>query len=117
MLAAQIQASSPISELISWIESNLTEPLNVKQLADRVAMSERNFYRHFVRLLGTTPARMVETLRLDQARNLLTSDVPIKRVAERTGFSNAAQLTIAFERRFGMRINDYLTNNHRQDSV
>ena len=65
-------------------------------------MSERSFHRKFTSVMGETPAHFVETLRLDQTRLLLNAGVSLKEIAARTGYSTAAQLSKAFERRFGM---------------
>jgi transcriptional regulator GlxA family with amidase domain len=58
-------------------------------LAARVGMSERNFVRRFRASTGHTPAASVQRLRLEAARQLLvTTALPIKRVAERCGFGS-----------------------------
>jgi transcriptional regulator GlxA family with amidase domain len=50
-------------------------------------MGERSFSRHYEEATGHTPARAVETLRVEAARSLLPdSQVPMKRVAQRRGF-------------------------------
>ncbi|HEX8956353.1 MAG TPA: GlxA family transcriptional regulator [Burkholderiaceae bacterium] len=102
VLRAQTRADAPFSKLIQWMKENLSEVLDVPRLAAWVAMSERNFHRKFTDALGETPARFVETLRLDQVRLLLATRASLKEIAGRTGYSTAAQLSKAFERRFGM---------------
>lgn len=59
------QASSvgPISDLQSWILSHLNEDLSVDKLAERAAMSPRNFTRVFTRETGAPPARYVAEAR------------------------------------------------------
>lgn len=102
LLHAQSQAGAPFSELIDWIGEHLSEPLDVPRLAARVAMSERSFHRKFTHSLGETPAHYVETLRLDRARQLLGNASSLKQIALQTGYATAAQLSKAFERRFGI---------------
>lgn len=102
VLTAQSHANAPFAALIDWMRDNLSEPLDVPRLADRVAMSERTFLRKFTQSTGKTPANFVETLRLDQARNLLAAGLSLKEIAARTGYSSGAQLSKAFDRRFGM---------------
>ncbi|GGC48174.1 GlxA family transcriptional regulator [Chelatococcus reniformis] len=102
VLTAQAKAESPFADLIGWIQANLAAPLDVPALAERVAMSERSFHRKFVAATGATPARFVETARLDAARLMLSRGLALKAVAVRVGLYPPARLTEAFERRFGM---------------
>jgi len=48
---------------------NLNKPLTVPMLAERVAMSPRNFARVFIKEMKTTPAKFVERLRIEAARD------------------------------------------------
>lgn len=102
MLRLQSRAGAPFSELLEWMAAHLDQPLDVPQLAARMAMSERSFYRRFTEAAGETPARMVETLRLDRARELLATPASLKQIAAQSGFGTAARLSKAFERRFGV---------------
>ena len=102
LLSAQTKADAPFANLIQWMGEHLSENLEVPRLAARVAMSERSFHRKFTAATGETPAHFVETLRLDQARSLLSARIALKEIAARTGYANAAQLSKAFERRFGL---------------
>jgi len=102
VLSAQANADAPFAKLIHWMCEHLMETLDVPRLATRVAMSDRSFHRKFTGSTGETPARFVETLRLDQTRLLLASGITLKEIAAKTGYASAAQLSKAFERRFGM---------------
>lgn len=102
-LAAQAQASDRFRELLAWIAENPTENLGVLELADRAAMSERNFGRLFKAQTGMTPATYVELVRLDRAKMLLeTTKWPLARVADRSGLGTVATLIRAFNRRLGV---------------
>jgi transcriptional regulator GlxA family with amidase domain len=102
LLQAQAKADSPFAELIGWIMSNLHAPLDVAALAERAGLSERTFHRRFVAATGDTPARFIESARLDAARMLLSRGASLKAVASRVGLAPAARFTEAFERRFGV---------------
>jgi transcriptional regulator GlxA family with amidase domain len=102
VLTAQVRGDSPFADLIGWIGANLDAPLDVPALADRAGLSERTFHRRFVAATGVTPARFVETARLDTARMLLARGLSLKSVAAQVGLFPAARLTEAFERRFGV---------------
>jgi transcriptional regulator GlxA family with amidase domain len=102
LLRAQTSADSSFRELIDWLQTNLDRPLNVPRLAERAGLSERSFHRHFVAATGQTPARFIETLRLDAARMLLAQGLSLKAIAAQVGLSPATRLSDAFRRRFGV---------------
>ncbi|MCW5707252.1 helix-turn-helix domain-containing protein [Shinella sp.] len=102
VLKAQVKGDSPFADLIGWIQSNLDAPLDVPSLAARSGLSERTFHRRFVAATGETPARFVETARLDTARMLLSRGLSLKSVAAEVGLFPPARLAEAFERRFGV---------------
>lgn len=102
LLRAQARADSPFAELMSWMQANLDRRLDVPSLAARAGLSERSFHRKFLAATGQTPARFVETLRLDAARMLLSQGLSLKAIAAQVGLAPTARLTEAFERRFGV---------------
>jgi transcriptional regulator GlxA family with amidase domain len=89
--------------LIQWMREHLNEPLTVEQLAERAAMSPRNFARVFHAETGTTPAKALERLRVDAARNAIeTTHHSLEQIAETTGFRDPGRMRRAFMRTFGM---------------
>ena len=82
--------------------------MSVPSLADRVAMSPRNFARVFARRTGTTPAKFVEAARLESSRRRLEdTNSPVDGIAQDCGFGNAERLRKAFQRRFRITPQDY----------
>ena len=62
-------------------------------------MSERSFSRRYAETTGQTPARAIEKLRVEAARNMLTdSQFPLKRVAQRCGFGSEETMRRSFLR-------------------
>jgi transcriptional regulator GlxA family with amidase domain len=107
-LAAQAAERKSLQELQVWIAENLAKDLSVEVLADRVAMSGRNFSRVFASELGNTPARYVEQVRVEAARTLLAStDDSVDRIANRCGFSSAEVLRRCFVRHFKVAPSQY----------
>jgi transcriptional regulator GlxA family with amidase domain len=101
LLQSQMRSSGQFRELIDWMQSHLSERLDVPTLAARISVSERSFYRKFTEATGLTPARYVQLLRLDAARLLLTRPGSIKGIAGKVGLSSA-RFAAAFEQRFGI---------------
>jgi transcriptional regulator GlxA family with amidase domain len=85
--------------LQAWIVSNPQKDLSVEQLAERMSMSPRNFSRLFCQEIGLTPAKFVERVRLEAAKNMmLQTDLPMESVAVNCGFGNAEQMRRTFQR-------------------
>jgi transcriptional regulator GlxA family with amidase domain len=79
--------------------ANLARDLSIDLLAERVAMSPRNFSRRFVEAMKVTPRQYTEMLRIDAARRLLTDgNAPVSRVAARCGFASEEAMRQAFQR-------------------
>jgi transcriptional regulator GlxA family with amidase domain len=88
--------------LLGWARERLAEPLGVERLADRAAMSPRHFARAFAAETGVTPAKAIERLRIEAARERIeSSPEPIDRIAEHVGFGDAERMRRAFVRAFG----------------
>lgn len=107
-LSAQTGAGSDFSELHGWTAANLRQDLRVEALADRMKMAPRTFARVYRSKCGVTPAKAVETLRLEAARRLLESgNAPLKRIAMLTGLSDEQTLRRTFVRVLGVAPADY----------
>ena len=107
-LAGQLAETEPVRDVQEWIADNLDADLSVPALAACAHMSERNFARVFAREVGMTPARYVESLRLERARLALSeSGQPVAEVARRCGFGTATTMRRVFERRLRVRPTDY----------
>jgi len=88
--------------LLGWMREHLDEALTVDVLAAQAAMSPRNFARRFLEETGVTPARAVERLRIEAARDLVETGLdPMDRIAARAGFGDVERMRCAFLRAFG----------------
>jgi transcriptional regulator GlxA family with amidase domain len=109
----QINSPGPIGELLKWILDNLTGDLCVEKLAEKVAMSPRNFSRVFTRETGISPARYVAEARLAAARERLEqSNDTLERVAEQTGLGSAINLRRIFEKQLHLTPGEYRQRFH-----
>lgn len=87
--------------LHAWIVENLRSDLSLERLAGQAKMSLRSFARHYHTATGRTPARAIEEIRIETARQLLDQGHPVARVAGRCGFGSEETLRRAFLRRLG----------------
>jgi transcriptional regulator GlxA family with amidase domain len=71
-------------------------------------MTERTFSRLFHKETGITPAAFVEAARIDRAKAFLeSSDWPLARIAERSGFRSLDTLHRAFLAQAGVTPGEY----------
>jgi transcriptional regulator GlxA family with amidase domain len=102
-LASQASEMTSIRELQIWIAEHLGSRLSVEDLADRMAMSSRNFERVFTREVGTTPSQFVLQMRVEAARRQLErTNRGLKEVARAAGFGNVDGMRRAFVRLLGI---------------
>ena len=102
-LQAQAADTAPLREVQAYIAEHLHEDLAVDRLAQCAAMSTRNFSRAFAREVGVTPARYVESLRVEAARRLLHSTGrPVEDIASACGFGTPETMRRTFMRRVGV---------------
>ena len=102
LLKLQMSDREPLRDLQSWMLEHLHLPLTVEDLALQVHMSPRNFARSFVAAAGTTPARFLETLRLEAARRRLEETArSMDQIASECGFGSAEVMRRSFVRNLG----------------
>ena len=108
LLRLQMSDREPLRALQGWILEHLRLPLTVEDLAAQVHMSPRNFARSFVAGVGTTPARFLETLRLEAARRRLEeTNRSVDQIAGECGFGSAEVMRRSFVRNLGVAPTDY----------
>ena len=95
-------ASGRFDSLIGWVRTNLAGDIRVETMAEKAGMSPRNFARIFRAETGTTPARFVEKLRLEAARQQVeTTGLSLQKIATDTGFSDPERMRVAFVKAYG----------------
>jgi transcriptional regulator GlxA family with amidase domain len=98
-LSLQLTDRTPLRELEAWVLDNMQKPLTVPVLAQRVAMSPRNFARVFAKEMKTTPAKFIERLRVEAARRRLEeSHNSMEMIAGECGFGNVNSMRNVFQR-------------------
>lgn len=84
-------------DLPVWVRAHLSRKLDVETLADVAAMSSRTFVRQFKAQFNETPARWVQSLRVEAAmQHLENRDLSLGRIALVTGFRDEQALRRAF---------------------
>jgi transcriptional regulator GlxA family with amidase domain len=107
-LAAQFSEDDKLRELQLWILDHLERDLSVAALAERVAMSERNFTRRFTAGVGISPAHYVARARLEAARRKLEeNNLRVAQVARHCGFGTEETMRRTFVAELGVSPSDY----------
>lgn len=86
-----------LGNTIDWALAHLDQQITVDAMATHARMSTRNFTRRFTEATGSSPARWLMNLRLDESRRLLErTNLPIEAVARGSGFGSV----VTFRQRF-----------------
>jgi len=94
--------SDRIRDALAYAKRNLRRTLSVEELAGVAHLSARQFTRAFRAETGQSPAKAVESLRVEAARTMVEeSGHSIDTVARETGFSDPERMRRAFIRKFG----------------
>ncbi|GAA0528858.1 transcriptional regulator GlxA family with amidase domain [Rhizomicrobium palustre] len=102
-LQFQSRGHDRFSDLTAWIVRNLHADLSVEVLAARARLGARHFSRLFAAQFGMPPARYIERLRLDEARQRLSATrQSIEAVSVAVGYASPDAFRRAFERHFGV---------------
>lgn len=102
--------SERIKATVEWLNENYGGRISIANMAERALMSERNFLRRFRAEIGHTPHEYLSQIRLESARQLLlTTALPVDKVARHCGLFNGDHLRKHFLKRFGMSPAEYRT--------
>jgi len=97
-----------IRSVEAWLQQNFRDDVPVRILADRAAMSERTFMRHFKAATGLQPAAYVQALRIEAAKALLEQgDRPIQAISAEIGYEDVGFFRTLFKRSTGMTPAEY----------
>jgi transcriptional regulator GlxA family with amidase domain len=102
-LDVPVPGESPIRSLVDGIVADPAGDHRVPVLAERASLSERHLSRVFLEQTRITPARFVERVRVEAARDLLEGGpTPVEVVADCCGFGSAETMRRAFLRVLGV---------------
>jgi transcriptional regulator GlxA family with amidase domain len=95
--------SDRIQLALEYARKNLAQPLRVDDLAQAANLSPRQFGRIFQAETGQSPAKAIEQLRLETARNMIERGRhPLEVIARETGFRDRSHLREVFVRECGV---------------
>jgi transcriptional regulator GlxA family with amidase domain len=99
---------SRAEEAARWIAENCERPITVADVCAYTLMTARTLSRQFKEVTGMTPAGYLLEMRFDRACELLVStQLPIDKIARRCGFSSGMTLAKLFRRRLSASASEY----------
>jgi AraC-like DNA-binding protein len=92
-----------IAKVISYIQDQYSENLEVATLAAKANMSQSSFYSYFKAVTSSSPAQYIKAIRLHAARrNMLFDNLSASDAAYNIGYSSPSQFSREYRRFFGV---------------
>ena len=94
--------SDRVQDALDYARRNLAKRLSVEELAAAACLSPRQFSRVFRLETGMSPAKAIESLRLEAARLMLEQGrLPVETIARSNGFRDRERMRRSFLRAYG----------------
>ena len=91
-----------IEKACEYMEQRFTERIYLEQICHHAGLSKSTLLRAFTKSKGVTPYRYLETIRINEAKKLLSEGVLPVEAAIRTGFSDQSHFTNYFNQFIGL---------------
>lgn len=92
-----------IDRLLGIIGADISAPPSIREMADMAGLSPYYFIRVFTGVMGVTPKQYILSLRMNQARYLLsTTRLEIREIAQMVGYRSESAFCTAFRNIFEM---------------
>lgn len=102
-----------ITGALGYIRENAGNSLLVDDVAQHVGVSRRKLERHFLQVMGRTPADQIRHVQFERAKELLAgTNRPIPEVAEAAGFASPEYMATVFRKNLGITPLKYRKNRH-----
>lgn len=99
--------------IVSYLEENISENINFKDLAQRFDVSERTLARLFQKELSMSFIQYYTILRMLTALKLLLDEkLSVNEVALKVGYSSLPTFSNTFNKVIGVRPSDYVKHQH-----
>lgn len=102
ILSALAQNDPVVAAFERWVREHLDEPITIADTARAVGVSERTLQRSIQRVLGVSPIRFTQDLRIERATHLLrTTELSLEAIAHKVGYEHPNTLRILLRERTG----------------
>ncbi len=91
-----------------WMESKITTPMSISDLAKKASLGERTFARRFKKATGDTPLEYLQHLRIGKARTFLeTTEESIDSITYAIGYEDVSSFRRLFKKITGLSPSSY----------
>jgi AraC-like DNA-binding protein len=98
-----VDCSEPVSRAVILMSNSVERGISVKSVAAEVGLSPSSLRRRFVAEMGMSPYHYFNTLRINQIKmDLAHTAQPLKKIAERLGFTDQYHLSRLFKHYVGV---------------
>jgi len=91
-----------VERAVDFMETNLSEPLTLADVANASGLSPSHFARRFKSATGAPPHQYLMQMRVERAKRMLLQHEPIAEIALACGFTHQEHLTRIFRRMTGV---------------
>ena len=91
-----------MDDILSYINSNIAQPLSTTLLAEEFFLSESYICRIFKAATGTTINKYITARRISIAKSLLNSGASVSDAYEKSGFTDYSNFFKAFTKAVGV---------------
>ncbi|MFC4776269.1 helix-turn-helix domain-containing protein [Paenibacillus sp. GCM10023252] len=101
-LLASSQADRRIKSAIQWLNRHYTYDISLQDLADQQGCTLDHLTKKFKSLVGVTPKEYLTRLRLEAAKSMLYSELPIKVIASKVGYLDPFYFSRLFKKEYNL---------------
>lgn len=96
-------SDSGILQVQDWLEEHFAQPIVIDELAQRFGFGVRNFKRRFKDATSYTPLAYLQSLRLEQAKQLLEATrMSLDSITYKVGYADSNSFRRLFQQRVGL---------------
>lgn len=114
MFYEQKSEADPLSRVILYMQSNMSEAISVEELADLIYVSKSYLSRYFKKKTGMSLIEYLRLIRVNAAKRLLVStDTSVEEISSVIGYTSSKYFCRAFRKCTGMSPSEYRKSEKR----
>jgi transcriptional regulator GlxA family with amidase domain len=108
-------SDEPIKDIQDYVEQHFAEKISVEALADKAAISNRNFVRRFKKATNNTPLEYIQRVRIEAAkRKLESTTMAVHQVMYESGYNDDKAFRNLFKKYAGLTPLEYRNKYNRE---
>lgn len=91
----------------SYLEKNFASTVSLEELSRRCHLNKYTLIRYFTKYFGVAPYQYLQTIRIKEAKELLSNDKELLSISLKVGFSDQSHFTRVFKSLIGITPKQY----------